>query len=195
MRSLGLLLLRVVVGGLLAGHGIQKLYGKLGGHGPEGTGQYFESLGIHPAPEWARTAGAAELGGGSLTALGLLWPIGPVLTMAPMIVALRKAHWGKPIWVTHGGGELPVTNLAVAGGLVLVGPGAISLDRLLGARTPWWLVAVGVAGTAVGTVLALSPEIAQAGREARAELEREAAGIAEERAEAPDLQPEEVPTA
>lgn len=51
--ELGLVVLRVVVGGLFAGHGSQKLFGWFGGHGREGTGQFFESVGRLSA-RWVR---------------------------------------------------------------------------------------------------------------------------------------------
>jgi putative oxidoreductase len=57
-----------------------------------------------------------------------------------MIMATSKVHWGKPIWVTEGGAELPVTDLAVALTLALTGPGRFSFDRLFGIRLPRWLV-------------------------------------------------------
>ncbi len=44
--DLGLLTLRLTTGGLMAGHGAQKLFGVLGGYGPEGTGGWLESLGL-----------------------------------------------------------------------------------------------------------------------------------------------------
>src|SRR5438105_862646 len=100
MRDLGLLLLRATLGGLLMGHGAQKLFGMFEGHGIKGTGQFFESMGLSPGEHWARTAGAGEFGGGLLTALGFLHPIGPIATLAPMVVAWGRAHAGKPIWIT-----------------------------------------------------------------------------------------------
>jgi len=78
MSDLGLLLLRVVSGGLLAGHGAQKLFGWFGGHGPGGTARFLESIGVKPGHRWAFAAGASEFGSGLLTALGFLWPIGPI---------------------------------------------------------------------------------------------------------------------
>src|SRR5947209_18602129 len=96
--------------------------------------------------------------GGALTALGLLSPLGQLTTMAPMIVAWRKVHWGKPIWVTQGGAELPATNLAIAGALVLAGPGAISVDRVLGTRAPWWPPFLAIPGLSTGVVLGLQRE-------------------------------------
>src|SRR5256885_11788843 len=98
MKSVALFLLRVVMGGLLVGHGAQKLFGAFGGKGVEGTGQSFKKLGLEAGREWAQVAGAAEIAGGGLTALGLLSPIGPIVTTAPMIVASRKAHGDKPNW-------------------------------------------------------------------------------------------------
>ena len=88
MRDLGLLILRLTLGGLLAGHGAQKLFGMFEGHGIKGTGGFFEShLGLRRGEQWALTAGLGEMGGGLLTALGLLNPLGPLMTLAPMIVA------------------------------------------------------------------------------------------------------------
>ena len=53
----GLLILRVVVGLLLVGHGTQKLFGWFGGHGLEGTGQFFHNLGYRPGRPMAFLAG------------------------------------------------------------------------------------------------------------------------------------------
>jgi len=47
--EVGLLIIRVVVGALLVGHGSQKLFGWFGGYGLQGTGGYMESFGLRPA--------------------------------------------------------------------------------------------------------------------------------------------------
>ena len=39
--AIGLLLVRLVFGGLMAAHGSQKLFGWLGGYGLTGTGTFF----------------------------------------------------------------------------------------------------------------------------------------------------------
>ena len=64
--AIGLLIVRVVVGALLVGHGSQKLFGWFGGGGPEGTGQFFEQVNLRPGkrharpPARTRPAGANE---------------------------------------------------------------------------------------------------------------------------------------
>jgi putative oxidoreductase len=155
MTDFALLLLRIVTGGLIAGHGAQKLFGAFGGHGLGGTTALLEKIGIRPAHVWAPVAAAAEFGGGSLTAAGLLSPVGPVGVISAMAVATGRAHWGKPIWVTSGGAELPVTNAAVMTALSLAGPGRWSLDRALGVRLPWPVRLGLVAGAAGGVAFAL----------------------------------------
>lgn len=156
LSDLGKLILRTVTGLLLAGHGSQKLFGWFGGNGVEGTGGWLETLGLRPGRRWAYLAGLSEFGGGVLTSLGLLHPIGPIAIIAPMTMALAKVHWNKPIWVAEGGGELPVTNMAVATTLVLIGPGRCSMDRLLGIRLSWPIVALVTVSTAAGIIAGLS---------------------------------------
>ena len=161
MTNLARLLVRLTVGGLLAGHGAQKLFGAFGGGGVEGTAGFLESMNLRPGRQWAVVAGLAEFLGGALTALGALNPFGPIMAAGAMLMATLKVHHGKPIWGQAGGAELPVTNLAVLGALALVGPGRFSVDGVLGIRVPRWiaipalLAAVGVtAATALDTGLA-----------------------------------------
>lgn len=155
LRNVGILLLRLTTGGLLAGHGAQKLFGWFGGFGLKGTAGWMESMGLKPGSAWALGASASEFGGGTLTTLGLFHPIGPIATLAAMSMAVAKAHWGKPIWVTEGGAELPVTNMAVALALLLNGPGTYSLDRVFGIRVPRTLVALVVVVEAILTVIGI----------------------------------------
>jgi putative oxidoreductase len=144
-RDLGVLLARSTVGGLLAGHGSQKLFGWFGGGGLEGTGGYFEGMGFRPGTRWAALSAASELGGGLLTALGFLNPVGPLAATGSMLVATLKAHAGKPIWSSQGGAELPVTNMAVLAAIAVAGPGRLSVDHVLGTRLPRWTLLPGAA--------------------------------------------------
>ena len=140
------MIVRVVQGSLMAGHGAQKLFGSFGGPGLEGTSGFMEMLGMRPGRPWAYLAGLSEFAGGVLTALGLLNPLGPLGVIGSMSMATRKAHWGKPIWVTEGGAELPVLNIAISTALMIREPDRYSLDRLLGIRLPGWVGPVGLVG-------------------------------------------------
>jgi putative oxidoreductase len=142
MKDLGLLTLRLTTGGLLAGHGAQKLFGWFSGPGLKGFAGFVEAMGLKPGTFWAGAAAMGEFGGGVLNALGLLHPLGPLGMTGSMVMATVKVHWGKPIWATAGGAELPVTNIASALALTLTGPGRLSLDRLFGIRLPRALVVV-----------------------------------------------------
>jgi putative oxidoreductase len=150
VMEIGLLLVHVVVGLLLASHGAQKLFGVLGGFGVSGTGGYLESLGLRPGRPLAVAAGATELAGGLLLAAGLLTPLAAALIAATMLVAARTDHRGKGLWIFNGGSEYVLTVAAVAIGLAFAGAGAWSLDAAIGWDIAgfWW----GVAATAVALV-------------------------------------------
>jgi putative oxidoreductase len=176
LTDVGALVLRLTLGGLLAGHGAQKLFGWFGGDGFDEVSKWLGSIGFRPARFWTAIAGLSEFGGGVLTALGFLQPTGQLGVFAAMGMATAKVHRGKPIWVNRDGAELPVTNMAIATSLMLTGPGRFSLDQVLGTKLPRWvalpgLVAVG-AGIAIGLrVSAERPEAvakAQSGGEAQA---------------------------
>jgi putative oxidoreductase len=169
MTDLALLLLRVVTGGLLAGHGAQKLFGSFSGPGFKGTAGWMETMGLRPGMAWAGMAVGGEFAGGLLTLLGLGGPLGSILTTSAMKMATFKAHSGKPIWVTAGGAELPVVNIAVSTALMMIGPGKYSLDRLLGIKVPRWLTGLVMAGASVSLVVGLLMEPDEAAESATSE--------------------------
>lgn len=183
-RDIGLLTVRLTVGGLMVGHGAQKLFGWFGGYGLEGTSGWLESLGLRPARQWAVAAGASEFGGGVLTGLGLLHPLGPIAMMGSMVVATRKAHWGKPIWVTSGGAELPLTNVAIGIALCLVDPGRLSLDHALGVRVPWQFAVLAAGAVALGVVYSEAAPMVSDGAQEGAETELQG-GVSSAEAELP----------
>jgi putative oxidoreductase len=130
--DLAMLVLRVVVGGLFAAHGAQKLFGSFGGHGIAGTGQFFEGLGLRPGERHARLAGLGEFGGGLLLILGLLTPLGAAALIGVMTVAILTVHAAKGWQATEGGYEYNVVLGAVAFALAAAGPGAWSIDHAIG---------------------------------------------------------------
>lgn len=163
MLDIGLLIIRLVVGLLVAGHGAQKLFGWFEGPRLEGASGMMESLGYRPGRPWALMAGLSEFLGGLLFALGLLNPLGSLGIMAVMATAIGRAHWGRPIWVTSGGGEFPLTNFVVAVGIGLAGPGYYSLDQLWDASLPaiWAWIAFVVVAVVTGAGIAASSQMAK----------------------------------
>jgi putative oxidoreductase len=159
MRDLARLIIRLTIGGLVAGHGAQKLFGWFGGGGVQGTAGMMEKLEMRPSRAWALLAGVSEFGGGLLTLLGALNPLGPLGIIGAMSMATAKVHWGKPIWSTAGGAELPVTNMAAAAAIGLAGPGRYSLDQALEIRLPRWIAFIGLAGLVAAVVRGLQPEL------------------------------------
>jgi putative oxidoreductase len=153
--DVGRLLLRFTIGGTFFVHGTQKLFGWFGGHGPDGTGQFFESVGLRPGRRNAIAAGATETGGGILIALGLATPIAAAGISAVMITALRTVIWNEGFKPATGEHEVILATAALA--LTETGPGSPSLDAALGLERTgpaWTLVALGAA--AAGSAAAIS---------------------------------------
>ncbi|HSC49011.1 MAG TPA: DoxX family protein [Gaiellaceae bacterium] len=152
----GRLLLRTTVGAIFVEHGTQKLFGWFGGHGPDGTGQFFESIGLRPGRSNAIAAGITEAAGGLLLTLGLATPLAAASLASVMMTALRTAVWRDGFRTGTGGYEMLLLASAVA--LAESGPGPWSLDRLLGSErrgTGWALAALtaAAAGSAAATAL------------------------------------------
>ncbi|MEQ2527352.1 DoxX family protein [Bacillaceae bacterium CLA-AA-H227] len=131
MVDIGLLLIRLVIGILFIGHGTQKLFGWFGGNGLEGTGGWFESIGIKPGYSMALLAGLVEVLGGILFAVGLVTPIAGIMIAATMVVSIAKVHGANGVWAQANGYEYNLTLLAVAIGIALIGPGQYALDSFL----------------------------------------------------------------
>ena len=136
MAAIGLLILRLVVGLILAGHGAQKLFGWFGGPGMSGWTQMVQKLRIRPGQPWAWVAALAEFGGGILLALGFLSPLGSLAIAGSMLVAIATVHLPRGFWVSKGGYEFNLALLAAVAALALTGPGVYSLDQALGIHLP-----------------------------------------------------------
>jgi putative oxidoreductase len=146
--DIGLLLLRVVIGLLLAGHGAQKLFGWFGGHGLDGTGGFFHALGYRPGKRWATVAGLSEFLGGLLLAVGLFTPLAAAAIIGTMFNAAVSVHAKKGPWITDGGWEYTLVLAASAAALAFTGAGAVSVDYALGLDLDgagWGIAAIALA--------------------------------------------------
>jgi putative oxidoreductase len=129
-----LLVLRLVPGLLLIGHGLQKLVPPrfspplLHAIGHQVTAGGFEQLGIRPGLPAAPLAGTAEILGGFSLAAGLLTPVGTILIGAVMTTAILTAHARNGIWNAEGGFEFPLVLLAVAFVITALGAGSYSIN-------------------------------------------------------------------
>ncbi len=152
LRSIGLLLLRVNLGGTLMAHGYPKLFGGAGKLPPERLAKalgpnwapFFESTGPHgfaaglermgvPYPfAGAYASGIAELCGGAAIVLGFKTRLAALAVMGNMAVAIWKAHWPKGFF-GQGGYEFPMALAAEAATLEMAGPGALSVDAICSA--------------------------------------------------------------
>ena len=134
--SLGLLILRLVVGLTVAVHGADKLFGWFGGAGFSKTTQVLQAQGFKPAWFWTGLGSLGELGGGLSLALGFLTPLGAAGVFAAMLMAVVKFHWKNGFSIAHHGFEYPLSLLAASIALGLMGPGSYALDTLFGIALP-----------------------------------------------------------
>jgi putative oxidoreductase len=130
--SVGLLVLRLVVGLAFIYHGYGKIQHPFAWM-PEGA----------PVPGILQAAAAfSEFGGGIAWILGLLTPLASLGLASTMAVAtyMHAVKWHHPFIATETDPhsyELATAYFAVALLLLLAGPGCLSIDRaLFGERTP-----------------------------------------------------------
>lgn len=135
--DVGLFLIRATGGLLMAGHGAQKLLGWWGG---SSMGQWAQDLeqkqGIRPGWLWAWVSVGGQFFAGLALAAGLLTPLSAAFSLvAPMVVVIVQKY-PKGFFNVRGGYEFMLTILVIGAGLVLTGPGAISVDALIGFSLP-----------------------------------------------------------
>jgi putative oxidoreductase len=109
--------LRLVAGGLFACHGAQKLLGAFGGD------RETEGLMLF--------AGAIELIGGLLIAVGLVAPLAAFFASGQMAVAYFMAHAPNGPWPIENGGELAVLYCFLFLYVAARGAGRYSVDAYL----------------------------------------------------------------
>jgi putative oxidoreductase len=146
---------RIVVGLLIAGHGLQKLTGWFGGPGVQGTADLLGNLRIRAASRWAVLLALAETFGGVLMALGLFQPLGQLVVATVLVVAIALVHWRKGLWNVNGGFEHPLVMAAVALASATA-PIGWSLDGTFGIEVPAWLSLLAAIALAAGALVVLA---------------------------------------
>src|SRR5260370_1343122 len=128
----GLLVLRLVLGGSFIVHGVQKLFGALGGGGIEAFAGSVAKLGLPgPAPLWAYLAAASELAGGLAVFFGVLTEFGALAIAFVMIVAIWKVTGPHGFSAVHNGYEYNLLILAACAALILAGAGWLGTSHPL----------------------------------------------------------------
>lgn len=127
-RDLATLVARIAIGAVLVAHGAQKFFT----FGISGAIDSFAGMGI-PVPQAAAVfAAVVELVGGAALILGAATPVVGLLVVLNMLGALVLVHLGNGIFVDQGGFELVAALGAGALVLAATGPGAWSVDHLVG---------------------------------------------------------------
>lgn len=165
---------RAVLGGYLAVHGAQKLFGSFGGPGLDAAAAGFEGMGLAPGKPMATLAAVSELGGGVLTATGIAAALGPLALAGAVTVATAVHRKAGPL-SANGGYELPLTNLALAAS-VLAGPPGLRLGPRLSKKMSLAVLAGTAVSTGVTLARLLSPAPAPAPTPATAATAPVAAG-------------------
>jgi putative oxidoreductase len=132
--DLGLLALRLMLGGLVGVHGAQRVFGWFGGLGLDDFTKSLQQAGFRHTDILAPALGYAEVGGAVLLVLGLFTPLAAAAVLAVV---------GNSIILQWNGGlaayELAASLAGAAFALLFCGPGRISLDR----PTHWYRHALG----------------------------------------------------
>jgi putative oxidoreductase len=140
--DVSLLGLRCGLGGMLAAHGVNKVFGA---GGLAATTQWFEALDFRPAWLHARVAAVTEIGAAVLMILGLLTPLACTAIVGLMVVAAMTDHRGKGFFVFKGGWEYVGLVGLVAVCVAALGPGHWSIDGTM----KWHLSGLGWASLAL----------------------------------------------
>lgn len=136
-KDVGLIPARMSLAATMLNHGLAKVR-------PEGSARsapFFEQLGFRPGARWARLTGAAEVLAGATLLLGIGTRIGALAVLGTQAVAVAKVHAPKGFDNMAGGWEFNALIMATALGVLLAGPGTVSLHEVLERRLRgrgWW---------------------------------------------------------
>jgi putative oxidoreductase len=122
LQPLALLVLRLVLGVIMIGHGYSKVFGGLSHHA-----QFVSSLGL---PGWlAYISAVTEFFGGILVIAGLVTRCVSLAILIDLGVAIAKVHWKHGL-LGEGGYQFPLALAAIAFALVFFGGGPMAFDSI-----------------------------------------------------------------
>ena len=147
--DIGMLLVRLSLGGTLIAHGWNHWRG---GGRIAGTARWFEGLGLRPGILHAWSSVLVELGAGLMLVLGLLTPLAAAGAVGTMLVALLVVHRRNGFFVFRDGYEYVLMISVFALVLAMLGPGAGSVDHVLGLEGTGGIDLTGLTGLAVAAV-------------------------------------------
>lgn len=124
-QSLGLCMVRVLLGSVFIMHGAQKVFGFFSGPGLTLFAGYISGMGF---PVWlGYMAAFFELIGGLLLFFGILPKLGALMVIPVMFVAIAKVHWINGYFVQNGGYEYSLSLLILALVVLVAGGGSYVL--------------------------------------------------------------------
>ncbi len=126
-KEVSLLPARLALGSSMLYHGGTKLSSE----GAAKTAQAFSQMGIKPGRFWALATGASELFAGVASILGVGTRVAALAVLVTQTVAISKVHAGNGFDVTKGGYEYNLALMGIAFGLLLAGPGRLSVHETL----------------------------------------------------------------
>jgi putative oxidoreductase len=122
LQPLALLVLRLVLGAVMIGHGYSKVFG-----GFSNVVHMVHNLGL---PAWlAYPLAATEFFGGILLIAGLFTRVVSFAMLVDMGVAIWKIHW-KNGFLGNGGYQFPLILAAIAFALIFFGAGPMAFDSI-----------------------------------------------------------------
>jgi putative oxidoreductase len=167
--NIALLAFRWALGAVFLAHCINHVFG---GGRIEGTGRWFESLGMRPGIVHAWLASVTEISAGTLLVIGLLMPLAGAGVFGVMLVAWLVNHMRNGFFIFRPGeGWEYVMMLAVCGlAVTALGAGEWSLDHALDIfdppGAPGLLIGVLAGGGGAALLLAMCwrPALRRTGR-------------------------------
>jgi putative oxidoreductase len=123
LQPLALLILRIVLGAIMIGHGYHKVFGG-------GLVEHYHRVQALGLPGFLAIPSAiAEFFGGILVVAGLFTRISAAAILIDMAVAIWKVHWKNGFLSQHGY-EFPLSLAAIAFTLICYGSGPLGLEVL-----------------------------------------------------------------